>query len=346
MGACASTSAATALPPRRDAPTALALRAADGGEGAAAVAAFSPGDSAVALALTSKRKGVTILGEGRSAVADAAAAGQLRKRVVPKAAGETAFIMAALAENALFAALAEADRAALADAMEPVAVAAGTLLIREGDVGDALYAVESGRLEIVKGGSKVADWGTTAARRIVGELALLYGGPRAASVRAATNARLWRLDREAFQMTMAASAADRLAHMTEVLRKGILEGLEEPQLARVAAAATAVSFRAGDCIIRKGDIGEIFYIIERGAVVCRNLPGEQHDNTLTAGDYFGERALLTSEARACDVFAATDVALVALHREDFVALLGSLRALLDHNMGMRLLLCVPLLANL
>lgn len=36
------------------------------------------------------------------------------------------------------------------------------------------------------------------------------------------------------------------------------------------------------------------FIIESGSVICRNLPGDQSNNVLTPGDYFGERVLLRS----------------------------------------------------
>jgi CRP-like cAMP-binding protein len=82
-------------------------------------------------------------------------------------------------------------------------------------------------------------------------------------------------------------------------------------------------------------------------IVCAmHRSGGQSNNILHAGDYFGERALLLREPRAADVFAETDVTLVAIDREDFENLLGHLRDLLEHNLGMRLLLCVPLLAHL
>jgi len=161
-----------------------------------------------------------------------------------------------------------------------------------------------------------------------------------------SNARLWAIDRATFQNTMARTAAAHNARMRTMLRAGVLAELDEAQLSRAADAAAFVSFTAGEQIISKGEPGETFYIIERGSVVCTRLPGEQADNTLEAGDYFGERALLKREPRAADVFAAEDVSLIALHREDFENLLGDLRPLLESNMGTRLLLCVPLLARL
>ena len=37
------------------------------------------------------------------------------------------------------------------------------------------------------------------------------------------------------------------------------------------SVATVVHFPKGSHIIRKGEPGEVFYIIETGSVVCRNL---------------------------------------------------------------------------
>lgn len=97
----------------------------------------------------------------------------------------------------------------------------------------------------------------------------------------------------------------------------------------------------------QGETGEVFFIIEQGSVICRNLGGDQSNNVLHEGDYFGERALLKSEPRAADVFAESGgCTLIALHRDDFVGLLGHLRELLEYNVGMRLLLCVPMLSAL
>ena len=303
------------------------------------------GDNSVSISLAAKRKGMTITGNSNE-VATAAAHGALLKRVVSKAPSELAFIISALASNSLFAALSDAERADIADAMDSVQIAAGVTFIREGDEGDALYAIETGRLDILKGGAVVAEWGESSTRRIVGELALLYGVPRSASVRASTNVRAWRITHKTFQMTMAAGTTTRRRHVTAALRTGLLAGLNDDQLAQVAAAAEQVSFPKGAQIIAKGDPGDAFYLIEKGSVVCRNLPGELRDNTLTAGDYFGERSLLKQEPRVCDVWAAEDVSLIALHREDFTALLGPVKGLLEHNLGMRLLLCVPLFARL
>ena len=71
----------------------------------------------------------------------------------------------------------------------------GGTLIREGELGDTAYLVADGELEVSTGGTKLATLGRG---DIVGEIALLRGGPRTAEVVALGGARLYELEREAF----------------------------------------------------------------------------------------------------------------------------------------------------
>lgn len=195
-------------------------------------------------------------------------------------------------------------------------------------------------------GSTVAQFSRESGNASFGELALIYNSPRAATVSAATDGVLFFIDRETFRGAVANARHEEHQRLKRTLRRGILEELEDDQIDAIAHAATVHRYQAGAHIIKKGTPGEVFYIIEEGSVVCKNIGGKQNNNRLTAGDYVGERALLTAEPRAADVFAEEDSVLVALSREDFENILGHLRELLEHNMGMRLLLCVPILSQL
>jgi CRP-like cAMP-binding protein len=80
-------------------------------------------------------------------------------------------------------------------------LAAGEQLWRQGDAGDALYVVEKGRLTVAARlpGGRESLLATLGPREVLGELALLDGGVRTASVRALEPARLLRLGTAEFQ---------------------------------------------------------------------------------------------------------------------------------------------------
>jgi CRP-like cAMP-binding protein len=82
-------------------------------------------------------------------------------------------------------------------------------------------------------------------------------------------------------------------------------------------------------IIKEGDPGDIFYIIESGSVdVFIEKVGNTPVATLSAGQYFGEMALLSNEPRAASCIAKTDVKCHILMRNDFILLLGDLESLI------------------
>ena len=83
----------------------------------------------------------------------------------------------------------------LASQLEPIAVVAGTEMIRQGDPGDRFYVIESGRFEVTVDGAPAGELGP---KDFFGEIALLRNVPRTATVRAATDAQLHALGREAF----------------------------------------------------------------------------------------------------------------------------------------------------
>lgn len=94
-----------------------------------------------------------------------------------------------------------------ADAWEQVAVPAGTLLMREGEPADAFYALDEGELEAYLTGPGGEEIMLEQLRpgAVLGELALLDGGLRAASIRAVTAARLLCLRRDVFLRLLAES---------------------------------------------------------------------------------------------------------------------------------------------
>lgn len=68
----------------------------------------------------------------------------------------------------------------LINTMEKETCRSGEWLMQEGEPGDAMYVIKSGKLEVYVGGSLTRHVGRGCA---VGELALLYHTPRSASVK-------------------------------------------------------------------------------------------------------------------------------------------------------------------
>ncbi len=96
--------------------------------------------------------------------------------------------------NPLFAAFSKDEFGAIVDKLEPVAFIAGERIIAEGDEGDAMYLISSGGGRVVKeveGQELVLD--SLAEGEFFGEMSLLVGGPRSASVFATTDTEVLRL---------------------------------------------------------------------------------------------------------------------------------------------------------
>ena len=96
--------------------------------------------------------------------------------------------------NPLFAAFSKEEFGAIVDKLEPVEFMTGERIIAEGDEGDAMYLISSGGGRVVKeveGQELTLD--NLAEGEFFGEMSLLVGGPRSASVFAATNTEVLRL---------------------------------------------------------------------------------------------------------------------------------------------------------
>ena len=95
----------------------------------------------------------------------------------------------------LFAELPAPAIEGLAAALRPVQLTAGAVLIRQGEPGDAYFAIAAGELDAEQDGRFLGRYGRGDG---VGEIALLRAVPRTATVTAHTAATVYRLDRDLF----------------------------------------------------------------------------------------------------------------------------------------------------
>lgn len=79
--------------------------------------------------------------------------------------------------------------------MIDIHVPAGEQIVKEGDIGNCMYIISDGVVNVYKGNQAIAVLGT---RDFFGELSLLDTEARSATVTAATDCSLFRIDQEPF----------------------------------------------------------------------------------------------------------------------------------------------------
>ena len=105
-------------------------------------------------------------------------------------------------------------------------------------------------------------------------------------------------------------------------RSPIFESLGAPELEALARALVRVPLAAGARAVREGELGDRFYLIERGALDVSI--GGAEVAALGPGDGFGEIALLREVPRTATVTARTEAIVQALERGPFLeAVTGS-----------------------
>ena len=105
----------------------------------------------------------------------------------------------------------------------------------------------------------------------------------------------------------------------------LFQPLRRPMVEQLASRLERVTVAAGEVVVREGDVGDLFYVIESGALDA------SHDGRvlshMTTGDHFGEIALLRDVPRTATVVATEDSELQTIQREDFLAALTGDEAL-------------------
>lgn len=202
-----------------------------------------------------------------------------------------------LGQTALFRELPTEDLLALAKATQAEEFRRGSFVVKEGEPGDRLYLIVSGRVEVRRdfapGRSEpVAEMD---AGDVFGEIALLHGGVRTRSIRALEKSVLLSLDKAAFDRLVLGKMT-RSAVETAVQKVGFLEGCD---MTRHWSHATRMEFakRAelkeypeGTALTAEGEVNHWFFLIYRGEVSVQQKGKELR--VLKQGDSFGEMSLI------------------------------------------------------
>jgi CRP-like cAMP-binding protein len=226
------------------------------------------------------------------------------------------------------------DRRLLAEVATRVVTrsyAAGALIVREGEVADRFFMILDGNVEVVTG----AGDATRVLRRLgrgsyFGEIGLLSGARRSASVRAMGEVSVLELDGDSFR-TMIDDCDLTSEELARVMRERVvatqlttaLPSLDARLATSLVREIERKHFAAGAVIVRQGDEAHHFYILVRGEceVTSRGANGQELViGELVAGDFFGERGLLLGVPRMATVRAHAEVETLELSRNGFRAL--------------------------
>merc|ERR1719223_1411771 len=152
--------------------------------------------------------------------------------------------------------------------MSPVLFRDGRYIIKQGDTGDLFYVVESGTPEVyIESNGRTMHVVTYRQGDSFGELALMYSAPRAASVKAKGDCRLWALDRLTFKVILQETTVQRRKKYEAFLsRVPILSTLSDYERSVITDAIREEDFAAGQQICLQGEPGDKFYIVEKGEV--------------------------------------------------------------------------------
>ena len=163
-----------------------------------------------------------------------------------------------------------------------------------------------------------------------GEIALIENIPRTATVIAASQVSLLKLERRHFDEFLAALPMER-KRITDSIRHGkllmsipLFTYLSPDQLCYLIEHCVVESFKKDDVIFKQGDRGDKFYIIKEGLVAISRIENDTLvlQKTLEKGSVFGEIALVKNLPRTAQATAASDLSVLSIGKDCFYELIG------------------------
>jgi CRP-like cAMP-binding protein/Zn-dependent protease len=199
----------------------------------------------------------------------------------------------------------------------------GKSVFRQGDRPEAFYVVRAGVLHVLEedpetGGERILR--TLGRGESFGELGLVDGTARTATVRAVEDSELFEVDEPTFDRLLANTVhvpefAPTLQAVAELRRLPAFASLGVDDLAEVLEHGAWVNVPPGETVIEQGAEGDAFYAIAAGQVDV--IQEERLVASLGPGGHFGEVALLRDAPRNATIVARTPARLFRLDRDGF-----------------------------
>lgn len=210
------------------------------------------------------------------------------------------------------------------------------IIVRQGEPASKFYVILEGIVEIYQ------EFPDQPSRRLnvlkrgdyFGEVGLLRGGKRTATVRAACDSevKVLVIEEELFQLLIAKSELT----STDIIRRlrqrvmtvhlaSALPKVDPAHMIEVVSKAKIIRYGPNSTIVRQGEPADKFYLIFEGEAIVSVLHpnNESAHYKIKAGDYFGHTELVDEEDYAFTVQTGpdADIEVMALDRESFCSLI-------------------------
>ena len=206
--------------------------------------------------------------------------------------------------------------------------APGEALFVRNDTGSSLFALAEGSVLVEVDKDDPAKVVPIEPGQIVGEVGLISGRRRGATVRAAEPVVAVELSRTAALKLIATVPAAGRAIARVSIERQLLQmfgsGLTREDVAEVVELAEVQTIKAGEVVLTEGEAGTDIFVIRRGSMIVEKAIGGKQVflNYLPAGSYVGEMALLDGTLRVATVRAAVRSEVIRLPGEAFARLLA------------------------
>ncbi len=222
-------------------------------------------------------------------------------------------------------------------AVELRRLASGEAILREGEPGDAFFMLARGTARVTRraGGGATTVTGesdvllaTLGEGSIVGEMALVSGAPRGATVSIVDDGDVLAFGREALgavarELDVVGQALERFTRdrlvQNLLATHPVFKPFDRAQRVQLASRFSAHDAPSGTVIIREGDIGRGLFLLLSGQVEVSRADNGQRVTlaTLDSGDVFGEIALIEQGTTTATVTALRNSTVLFLSRELF-----------------------------
>ncbi len=211
---------------------------------------------------------------------------------------------------------------------------AGEVVFERKDPGSSLFAIAGGSVEVEVDHNDPSRTVTIPCGTIFGEVGLISGRRRGATIRAGDDAIVVEMSRNAALKLMASVPGAKRAITRISLERQLMQmfggGLTPDDLAEALDTAEIISVPAGKHVITEGEDGDDIYVIRQGSMVVEKQIGGKPVflSYLPAGSYVGEMAVITGGKRTATVKAAVKSEVVKVSGAAFRKIMDAKPAIL------------------